>query len=73
MSFYTVNYLCFSNLETFFYRSFYFGIYSFVIKLAIEVIGAELLLIAIATLGLTTDNVADTLFELDLLKNSGIF
>ena len=47
-----------------------FEIYSFVIKIAIDASRAELLAIEIPFLGLTNENVEDTIVELDPFKVS---
>ena len=47
-----------------------FEIYSFAIKIAIDASRAELLAIEIPILGLTIENVEDTLVELDPIKIS---
>ena len=52
------------------YRIYNFEIYSFVIKIVIDVSRAELLAIGIPILGLTIENVEDTLVELDPIKIS---
>ena len=44
--------------------------YSFVIKKAIDVIRAELLVLWLQLIGLTIDNVGDTIVELDFIKIS---